>query len=84
MNTAITGKEGLDLTIRKIISEKLGLDQSLLKDSAHFKDDLGVDSLDMLELQLELEKEFHISITDEEAEKLTTVGSLVNYLKEKK
>jgi len=84
MKTIDSDKEIGEPEVKKIISEKLGLEEALLQDNAHFKDDLGIDSLDMLELQMELEKEFHISIPDEEAEKLTTVGSLLKYLQEKK
>ena len=56
---------------------KLGLEESQLQDSAHLQDDLGVDSLDIVELQLEIENKFEIKITDEEAEKMTTVGSII-------
>ena len=84
MTTIINGTDTPDFRAKRIIAEKLGLEDPVLLNSMHFKDDLGIDSLDMLELQMELEKEFHVSIPDEDAEKLTTVGALLNYIKNKK
>jgi len=63
--------------VKDIMQYKLGLEESQLQDSAHLQDDLGVDSLDIVELQLEIENKFEIKITDEEAEKMTTVGSII-------
>ncbi len=59
---------------------KLGLEEWQLKDDADFAGDLGIDSLDVMELQIELEKEFKITIPSEEAEKLTTVGALIRHI----
>ena len=69
--------------IKKIIVEQLGVDESEVTHNAHFIDDLGTDSLDTVELILSFEETFNISIPDEEAEKLETVGKAVEYLEEK-
>jgi acyl carrier protein len=65
---------------RAIIVEKLGVEESTLMSNASFSDDLGLDSLDVLETFTALEKEFNIRIGDEDAEKLTTVGGVINYI----
>ncbi len=70
--------------VKGILIEKLGLEESVIRDQASFSNDLGVDSLDKIETFVELEKEFSIRIPDEEAEKLTTVGSVINYIIEHK
>ncbi len=67
--------------VKKIIVEQLGVDEAEVTESAHFIDDLGADSLDTVELILSFEEEFDISIPDEDAEKLETVGKVVEYLK---
>jgi acyl carrier protein len=79
MNTTIVDKSGIAAKVRTIFSEKLGLEQSALVPSASFTNDLGLDSLDVLETFMALEKEFNIKIGDEDAEKLTTVGAVVDY-----
>jgi acyl carrier protein len=66
--------------VTKIIVEKLGVDESEVTSEASFTNDLGADSLDTVELIMELEKEFDISIPDEQAEKIQTVGQAVEYL----
>ena len=66
--------------IKKIIIDKLGVDESEVTDKASFTNDLGADSLDTVELIMEFEKEFDISIPDEEAEKIQTVGQVIDYL----
>ena len=66
--------------VKKIIVDKLGVDESEVTNEASFTNDLGADSLDTVELIMEFEKEFDISIPDEEAEKIQTVGEVVNYL----
>ncbi len=68
--------------VKKIIVEQLGVDESAVTPDAHFIDDLGADSLDTVELVLSFEETFDISIPDEDAEKLETVGQAVKYLKE--
>ncbi|MEA1913514.1 MAG: acyl carrier protein [candidate division WOR-3 bacterium] len=68
--------------VKKIIVEQLGVDEATVTPDAHFIDDLGADSLDTVELVLSFEETFDISIPDEDAEKLETVGQAVEYLKE--
>ncbi|MDZ4683054.1 MAG: acyl carrier protein [Saprospiraceae bacterium] len=67
--------------VSKIIVDKLGVDESEVTSEANFTNDLGADSLDTVELIMEFEKEFNISIPDEQAEKIQTVGQAVSYLK---
>jgi acyl carrier protein len=66
--------------VRTIIHEKLGVEESAMVDTATFSDDLGLDSLDVLETFMALEKEFNIKISDDDAEKLKTVGSVIDYI----
>jgi acyl carrier protein len=68
--------------VKKIIVDKLGVDESEVMPEASFTNDLGADSLDTVELIMEFEKEFNISIPDEQAETITTVGQAVSYLEE--
>ncbi len=63
-----------------IIVEKLGVEESEVNESASFTNDLGADSLDTVELIMEFEKEFNISIPDDQAETITTVGQAITYL----
>lgn len=70
--------------VKKIIVDKLGVDESEVTTEASFTNDLGADSLDTVELIMEFEKEFDISIPDEEAEKIQTVGEVVSYLESAK
>ncbi len=63
-----------------IIVEKLGVDESEITRDASFQDDLGADSLDTVELIMEFEKEFDMTIPDEDAEKIATVGNAVDYV----
>jgi acyl carrier protein len=65
-----------------IIVDKLGVEESEVTNEASFTNDLGADSLDTVELIMEFEKEFNISIPDEEAEKIETVGNAVSYIEE--
>ena len=71
-----------DITARvqQIIVEKLGVDASEVKPEATFTNDLGADSLDTVELIMELEKEFDITIPDDQAEKIVTVGDAISYV----
>jgi acyl carrier protein len=66
--------------VKKIICDKLGVDESEVTTEASFTNDLGADSLDTVELIMEFERTFDISIPDEEAEKIQTVGQAVDYL----
>ena len=66
--------------VKNIIVEKLGVDGKDVTPEASFMNDLGADSLDQVELIMEFEKEFKISIPDEAAEKIVTVGDAVKYI----
>ena len=66
--------------VKKIIVDKLGVEESQVTPEASFTNDLGADSLDTVELIMEFEKEFNISIPDEQAETIGTVGQAVEYL----
>ena len=68
--------------VKAIIVDKLGVDENEVVTEASFTNDLGADSLDTVELIMEFEKEFNVSIPDEEAEKIQTVGDAVAYLKD--
>ena len=68
--------------ITKIIVDKLGVEESEVTKEASFTNDLGADSLDTVELIMEFEKEFNLSITDENAETISTVGDAIKYLEE--
>lgn len=66
--------------VTKIIVDKLGVDENEVAVEANFIQDLGADSLDTVELIMEFEKEFDVSIPDEQAEKIQTVGQAIEYL----
>jgi len=66
--------------VKKIIADQLGLDENTIKLDSLFVDDLGADSLDVVELIMALEEEFDMEIPDEEAEKVTKVGDVVEYI----
>lgn len=70
----------IEAKITSIIVEKLGVEESDVTAEASFTNDLGADSLDTVELIMEFEKEFDITIPDEDAEKIATVGDAVSYL----
>lgn len=72
--------ENLEARVKKVIAEKLGVDESAVKNSAAFIDDLGADSLDTVELVMALEEEFNVQIPDEDAEKITTVQQAIDYV----
>ncbi|SEN15414.1 acyl carrier protein [Lihuaxuella thermophila] len=70
--------------VRKIIVDRLNVDPSEVTLEAGIKEDLGADSLDVVDLIMELEDEFEMSIEDEDAEKITTVGDIVEYINKNK
>lgn len=70
--------------VKKIVAEKLGVDEKKVTENASFVNDLGADSLDVVEFIMEVEKEFNITIPDEEAGKLTTVEDAVKYIESHK
>ena len=74
--------ENIEKKVKEIVIDKLGIEESEITDSASFTNDLGADSLDTVELIMEFEKEFNVSIPDEDAEKIGTIGQAISYLKE--
>lgn len=69
--------------IKKIIVEQLGIDEDKVTMDASFIDDLGADSLDMVELIMAIEEEFEIEVPEEEAENIVTVSDAINYISAK-
>jgi acyl carrier protein len=69
--------------VNKVIAEQLGVEEADINAEKSFVDDLGADSLDTVELVMALEEEFNAEIPDEDAEKLTTVGSVYDYIANK-
>jgi len=76
--------QDVESKVKAIIVDKLGVDESEVVADANFTNDLGADSLDTVELIMEFEKEFDVSIPDEDAENIATVGDAVKYLEQKK
>ncbi len=70
--------------VKSVIVEQLGVDASMVTMDASFINDFGADSLDTVELVMALEEEFDLEISDEDAEKMDTVGRVVNYIKSHK
>ena len=70
----------IESRVQAIIVDKLGVDEAEVKPEASFTNDLGADSLDTVELIMEFEKEFGISIPDDQAEKITTVGEAIELI----
>lgn len=79
----IKERNGLDMfdKVKEIVVEQLGVDEDAVTMSASFVDDLGADSLDIVELIMAFEEEFDVEIPDAEAEKISTVGDAVEYIK---
>ena len=69
--------------VKKIISEQLEVDQSIISESSTITGDLGADSLDLVDLAMSIEDEFDIELSDEVLEKIKTVGDLAAYIEEK-
>lgn len=76
-------REDILKKVKEIASEQLGVDESQIVPEAKFVDDLGADSLDTVEVVMALEEEFDLEISDEEAEKLTTVHKVVDYIEDR-
>ena len=68
--------------VKAIIVDKLSVEESEVTNEASFTNDLGADSLDTVELIMEFEKEFNISIPDDQSEKITTVGDAIKYVED--
>lgn len=85
MITNLIKRESVDMDVQQkvidLIVDKLGVEASAVVPTASFTNDLGADSLDTVELIMDLEKEFGITIPDEDAEKITTVGQAIDYVK---
>ena len=73
----------VDEKVKKIVAEQLGVDEEEVIPDASFVDDLGADSLDLVELVMAFEEEFGIEIPDDDAEKIITVQNSVDYIKER-
>ena len=73
----------IEAKVKEIIINKLGVDDGQITPDASFTNDLGADSLDTVELVMEFEKAFNLQIPDEDAEKISTVGDAVKYIKSK-
>lgn len=75
-------KEDILAKLKPVIAEQLGVDESQVTEEASFTEDLNADSLDLVELIMSLEEQFSLQISDEDAEKITTVGEAVDYIYE--
>ena len=75
--------EVVQAKLKEIVMDRLNAEEEQIKPEASFVEDLGADSLDIVELIMGIEEEFDIEIPDEDAEKLTTVGEAMNYVKAK-
>ena len=74
----------IEAKVKEIIVDKLGVDEANVVPEASFTNDLGADSLDTVELILEFEKAFEITIPDDKAEKISTVGDAIKYIQDNK
>ncbi len=83
MNEILGGNMSVNPKVKDIIVDQLGVDPEKVKPEASFIDDLGADSLDIVELVMAMEEVFDVEIPDEDAEKLKTVNDVITYLKGK-
>ena len=83
MNNQIMHADDITFIVKDIMMYKLGLSENQISDAANLQDDLGIDSLDIVEFQMELEKRLGITISDEEGEQLKTFGQIVQFIKVK-
>lgn len=74
--------ENIFIKVKAMIIDKLGVDENEIKPEVKFIDDLGADSLDIVELVMALEDEYQIQIPDEDAEKMETVGDVIKYIED--
>lgn len=74
--------KSIEERVKEIICEQLGVEESEVTPNAKFIEDLGADSLDTVELVMAFEEEFNLEIPDEDAEKITTVGDAIQYIKD--
>lgn len=77
------GEQAMLEKMKAIIAEQLDIEESQIEETTNFKEDLGVDSLDLFELVMALEEEYDVEIPSEDLEKLLTVGDVMKYLKDK-
>lgn len=79
----MSNKDAIFQRVREIVAEQLGKDEEEVTMDSAFIEDLGADSLDIVELIMALEEEFDMEIPDEDAEKIATVGDAVEYIRER-
>ena len=75
-------KDEILTKLKPVIAEQLGVDEADVKEDASFTEDLNADSLDLVEMIMSLEEQFKLQLSDEDAEKITTVGEAVEYIYE--
>jgi acyl carrier protein len=75
-------REEILAQLKPVVAEQLGVDEGEVREDASFTEDLNADSLDLVELIMSLEEKFGLQISDEDAEKLTTVGEAVDFISE--